>query len=349
MREVAQIVKRRLFEATEESRFDNDTFGLMATRLLDVIRKHGIGYVERKRLQLLRLDEDADSVKAGVLDGMSPLERLDWQEIANRTIDVATGTADALINNTLREQQTINYVSSEQFKFDKWQFCIVTTGDNIKYIDFVFPDDERLKSRLIEYMAGEGFYYNDASAAFVEYLENLHQVNTNQEYYPTEEEIDVLSNWLFFRFFPYKPEELLQKLKKQTRYLIHLTPENNIESIKRTGIRPSNDSHHSYPERVCLIIPNRNDREDKYRIHSEFPLSIYINGLMTRLNSYRIEHRKSASTYKALIIDINKLPNDIGLYIDTPSYPYAVFKYNTVPADAVVRISETDDIISEFS
>jgi hypothetical protein len=352
MHDLAQVVKKHLFETNKEQYTTIDkSLNPMMNKIFNAINKYGIEYIERKRLELLRLNEDIDSVRNNVLNGTSPLGNIDWVEIANRTIDLSYGTANALINNTLYEKQVINRLNSEQFKFDKWQFCIVTTGDNIKFVDFVLPNDKRIKDILIEYMRKEGFYYNDAGLAFNEYLTYLHtrEIMFNGDYYPTEEEIDVLSHWTFFRFFPISQKNVINTIKKNSQYLIHITPEENINNILKDGIQCQNKSHSTYPKRVFLIIPNRQDRKDWQQIKSEQPFKQYIIGLIRRLKEYRAEQGLKPTSYKALLIDIDKLPNNIGLYIDTPSYPYAVYTENTISPDFIERVETIDEIIKEFS
>ena len=320
----------------------------LLTKLISVIQKNGVSVLERKRIQLLQMNDDADTVKSEILGGKSPLGKINWQQLADRTIQVYNRTASVLINNSLEEQQRIDTKISEHFHFDKWQFSIVTTNDNVTYIDLVFPDDERLKGELIDYREREGFYYTDASSIFVEYLYKL-LGKAADSYKPGDEEIEVLSHWAFFRFFPYSTKNIMEKIKQQTDYLIHLTPQENVENIQKNGIMCRNRSHETYPKRIFLIVPNRQDRSDWGSLKQDYPFGKYIHELINRLNKYRVtlEH-KFPTFYSAVLININKLKEN-SLYIDTPSYPYAVFTDRDINPTDIERVATIEEVIEEFS
>lgn len=317
-------------------------------KIINIICKNGINIFERKRIQLLQMNEDANNVKNNILSGNSPIGTLNWHQIAERTVQVYNGTATVLINNSIAEQQRIDTQITEHFCFEKWQFSIITTKDNVTYIDIVFPDDEHLKNKLIAYMHSEGFYYNDASGIFIEYLYKLLGKEADS-YKPNDEEIEVLSHWAFFRFFPYSSKNILEQIKQHTDYLIHLTPQENVDNILNNGILCRNRSHETYPKRIFLVVPNRKDRSDWNIIKQEYPFSKYIQELINRLNKYRvtIEH-KFPTFYSAVLININKLKEN-SLFIDTPSYPYAVFTDKDIKANDIERITTIEELIEEFS
>ena len=105
----------------------------------------------------------------------------------------------------------------------------------------------------------------------------------------------------------------------------HYTYEENLKSIKTTGLKINNISHPLYPKRLFFIT--------NIKTNTNISFNNYEKYLIDRLIlNYRLNYKtnKTPNIYK-ISIDLNKLPNNIKFYIDINSYPYAIYTDSNIP------------------
>ena len=136
----------------------------------------------------------------------------------------------------------------------------------------------------------------------------------------TVRNIKILNmDWVQLQFEPlYQKDETESMTEKP--YLFHITPNYNLDSIKKNGLLPKSDnSKFNYPDRIYLI---------KYGI-SEHQI-IHLAKQLCLLN----KNPKNDGNYSILAINTKKLPKNIKIFLD-PNYEMGCYTNDIIPFDCV--------------
>lgn len=283
------------------------------------------------------LDESiyTDNVKEKILSGDTVLGKEDIKQLCKTVIDNTKNDKITLLSNTIIFNNFENSNIIENYNFNNYQFCICSTKKSqVDYIDFILPNDLDFLDKFIEEMYYLGFYYNEDRNALYKY----------SSYYINDNYKEVLSKLTYIRFLPLNQDNIRDILENNNRYLYHLTPSHNLNSIKSEGLKINNIAHPNYPKRIFLISPYK----DLSVTINKANFNIYIDSLLLRLLTYHINDKNAS--YYLITIDLNKVPKNIQFYADINSYPYAVYTDDNLPADTIDYIEEihiTDDMIQE--
>lgn len=127
--------------------------------------------------------------------------------------------------------------------------------------------------------------------------------------------------WRAIKFEPYEQADLTKEARK-FRYLYHITPSYNHQSIVNNGLLPKSENNmFDYPDRVYVLYGN-----------------IDRGNLMFLAQQLYEKNRKTNKinngAYNVYRIDTRQLPNDIAFYGD-PNYPKGYFTKQLIPSNCL--------------
>lgn len=341
MREVAQIVKRRLFESDNMS-YD-DSF-IRFIHNLQKVSPEEIRATEQdilKAVSRLRLNENAtDDARDYILSG-----KYDSEVKFERVLD----TLDDLFENPGKNFREIMmnwyaYCSGEigeLYRFREWQMMTGVTVDDVPFIDFLIP--ETVVDSLVTVLRSLGLVQRNEQQSIVDYVCTKYRELTEE----TQSLQDKFNGWIYLRFAPMSQKNVRDTIRQNSKYIYHITDASNIDSIKKNGFILDNRSHPEVQPRLFLVVPDRSDivnREDVRQRYSRdlFDFNTYLHrALPLRIHQYRVEDGSvtEMNPYKwkfaVVEIDIDKVPEDIEFYWDIHSFPFAFFTRDSIPASAV--------------
>lgn len=127
------------------------------------------------------------------------------------------------------------------------------------------------------------------------------------------------TKWLQMQFEP-KYQKELEIIKRNHYLLIHISPIQNVESIRTNGFIPSSKNKFlSYPDRVYLYVGNDNVRE-----------------LVQLLKGLYIANGWEDDRFCLFLIDSYKVPKNIKFYID-PNMENGIYTYDKIPYSSVFK------------
>ena len=165
-------------------------------------------------------------------------------------------------------------------------------------------------------------------------IDEYKDVMFNSEFPEAESILNKFNGWSFIRFVPINQKNCRNTVRNNSQYLYHITEISSIENIINNGLILNNLSHPENKPRIFMITCNRSDLKQKYNI--SFNYDNYIDGLARRICQYRTGTFKTNWKYAIIKIDIDRIPNNIPLYWDIYSFPFAVFTENDIPSDAII-------------
>lgn len=131
-------------------------------------------------------------------------------------------------------------------------------------------------------------------------------------------------DWLQLQFEPVYQDDETDTLKSKG-FLYHITPEYNLESIKKNGIVPKSENNlFNYPDRIYLVKADTN--------------AIELENLIKQL----WQHNKNSSNngeYCVLKINTRKLPEKIKLCLD-PNYELGCWTNDVIPSECIDGVFE---------
>ena len=68
---------------------------------------------------------------------------------------------------------------------------------------------------------------------------------------------------------------------------------------------------------------------------------LQIQSLISKILSYKKDYLE-INNFKKIIIDVNKIPENIKFYIDINSFPYAICTDSIIPASAIIKIENIE-------
>lgn len=143
-----------------------------------------------------------------------------------------------------------------------------------------------------------------------------------------------MGNHVWLQYEPRYDKSMTQDLKRNERYLLHLTPKVYTEKILKNGLAPhSRNKYLTYPERVYLL-------------RGGTPYTELENMCYSLSRVYNIKRKDPVWTYDVLSINTSLLPDDFKIFED-PNYPvYGLYTTDNIPPKAIAKIDtlEAPDI-----
>lgn len=191
-----------------------------------------------------------------------------------------------------------------------WQVCIY----NRNHVEFIviIPDKGNNEDMIIEDMLSLGYFV----------ARKWYQLNNkdNQKY-------------LYIKFDPKYQKNETDHIR-QGRYLYHVSPISNHNSIIKYGFIPLHKNEYlDYPPRVYFFKANIMPNDLKDIVNN-------IDTFKTELNNH---------DYTIYLIDLNNISKDILFYNDC-NYEYGVFTEQTIPYNYVIgtKVVNINDPIKEW-
>ena len=245
------------------------------------------------------------------------LNKFDCKELTKNIIDFSFNNIDDIISAFIIVSADIKNFTEilKRYKLkEKYQFTIRRINDyDIDFIDMILNKNE---TNIINELKNCGFYYN---------IRPLIEPNEKINKQFSDEQLTILNDMIFVRFLPLNQDNIKNIILENSKYIYHYTYEENLESIKNTGLKINNISHPLYPKRLFFIT--------NIKTNTNISFNNYEKYLIDRLIlNYRLNYKtnKTPNIYK-ISIDLNKLPNNIKFYIDINSYPYAIYTDSNIP------------------
>lgn len=224
----------------------------------------------------------------------------------------------------------------KHYRFREWQFSTgINIVDNIPYIDFLVPED--VADILIDDLKNRGLVGRKLYDVMKEYTTKMFP----QEFPNAKSIIDKFQGWIFVRFINMSQENVREIIRRNSRYVYHITDAQNIDDIKKTGLTLNNLSHPEVQPRIFLMTDNRDDAPQRYK--KEFDINRYFVALIKRIHQYRLadgstdEENPYKWKFALLTIDIDKIPKNVEFYWDIHSFPFAFFTEDFIPSSAIVN------------
>ena len=188
----------------------------------------------------------------------------------------------------------------KNYKLEEEQFVISTEENDIK-VALIIPhigDNEKL---IIEDMESLGYYETIRGVVEIE----------NMEY-------------VLIRFDPRYPKDITDIIRKM-KYIKHLTPKYNLESIKEHGFIPLYKNEiFKYPPRTHFIKENIDDKN-----------LMFLGQQLCDYNS----NEKNDGTYVLFILDVSRIPQNVK-FVGDSCYEYGICTEDKIPFDTVLDIKE---------
>ena len=136
-----------------------------------------------------------------------------------------------------------------------------------------------------------------------------------------EKEYPYIDKWIYLNFEPKNQNEVNEYVRNM-KIIYHVTQEKNVDKIIKNGLTPRfNNPLFSYPERIYLFVEETPPDE--------------IYNLTKQLKTVRKDEKKHC----LLIIDVEKIPDNVSFYLD-PNYGCGVYTKDNIPPSAIKEIFE---------
>lgn len=126
-----------------------------------------------------------------------------------------------------------------------------------------------------------------------------------------------VDGWIYLLFEP-KHQEEVNNYVRSMKHIYHVTPTKFLKKIQKIGLIPTfKNTFFSYPERIYFFIEETHPQE-----------------IYSLRNQMRINDNEQ---YCLLIIDVNKIPENVNFFID-PNYEYGIYTPNNIPPQAIIEV-----------
>lgn len=248
-----------------------------------------------------------DNIKNNILSGNSKLGNITYEKITKEILDNQYTLLDDFMLNFCDVDKFTNILESYHINEYYQMYIRRFKKYDIDIIDFILPNDKKFLNNFINDIINCGFYYNSR--------ELLTKNDKEYDYYNNDIK-KILTQLIHIRFLPITQKNIRNIIKNNTNKIYHYTYKENIESIKKEGLKINNISHPTYPKRLFFITNINNFNVD---------FNNFKNSILNRLkDNYKKLYNKNPEIIE-IEIDINDLPNYIKFYIDINSFPYAIY------------------------
>lgn len=281
------------------------------------INKEGIHKIVEKvvREELRKVDNNYTKVSDVIDIDKIPFSQLQQIDIDLRDIlygfrfdgDISYD-GEKLVINESAENKTVspNQVKRElmgKFITFGWQFVVNNTDNGVKII-LIYADEGVNGEILCKKMKNMGWF-------------------KSYELKP------MIRKGITVRSMSFDPmfQKPIDDPKKRWKYLYHLSPKYNEESILKSGLLPSTkNKFFNYPNRIYMLTPN-------------VPIG-EIEKLAHNLNLFE-KDKDNKDLFTLYRIDTSRLSDDIKLYYD-PRSKYGVFSEQPIPRAAITGTKDIE-------
>lgn len=188
----------------------------------------------------------------------------------------------------------------KNYNLEEEQFVISTENNDIK-VALIVPHIGDNENMIIEDMKSLGYY---------ETIRGIVEAD-NMEY-------------TMIRFDPKYPKDITSVVR-QMKYIKHITPKYNLESIKNNGFIPLHKNEvYRYPPRIHFLKENI----DNWNLE-------YLGEQLCEYNT----NKENDGNYIIFTLDVSKIPNDVK-FIGDSCYKFGICTENKIPYNAVVDVKE---------
>ena len=187
-----------------------------------------------------------------------------------------------------------------QYELDDWQFNIKIYANDIK-VGLIIPNIKNNELLIVEDMESLGYYVSS---------KGIMNIN-NMEYF-------------YIRFDPKYPKDITEDVKNM-KFIKHLTPKYNLESIKKHGFIPLNKNElFNYPPRIHFL--KENIKEENI---------VFLGNQLSEYNT----NIENDGTYVLLTLDVSKIPENVR-FVGDSCYKYGICTEDSISYDTVIEIKE---------
>jgi hypothetical protein len=150
-----------------------------------------------------------------------------------------------------------------------------------------------------------------------------------------------VSNWVTLD--PIYTVPVTRKVRSEEKYLYHVSPSFNDESIKASGFVPSNKNLTSsfHGNRVYFVLGSVNDVEGSAKGFAVDRLSRALKNTARDYAKQQGRKKKDFDTYTIFRIDVTKVPKTVKFYEDPENNEY-VYTTDPVPANCISGAEQID-------
>lgn len=203
--------------------------------------------------------------------------------------------------------KTIDYIQ-RYFGFENWQIKIMDACNGIQKIGINIPNIHNNVEIVKNKMKLCGYFLG----------------------WPTKEELDKHKNeWIWLNFEPKFQNNNTEEIKKEHRFLYHITPSYNLTKIKQIGLSPRHRNTNFYfPSRIYLMF---DDDE----------LGNIDNSLNRRMMAFDLsdfnKSKGNNGNYNILTIDTAKIGDNVNLYY-VPNYSLGCFTTDNIRPNSIIKV-----------
>lgn len=133
--------------------------------------------------------------------------------------------------------------------------------------------------------------------------------------------------FVWLQFEPKFIEDISSQLRKEEKYLYHITPSYNEAKIKKLGFSPrAKNSMFNYPNRVYFIRGSVNSDE-----------IMSIGEQLCQAN----RSDGNDGTYTVFTVDVDRIPETVPFYFDS-NYKYGVYTNHNIKPDTIVGVKNME-------
>lgn len=201
----------------------------------------------------------------------------------------------------------VKFIIMNQYNLQDWQ-VIIKKRNRVEFI-IIIPDKGNNEDMITEDMISLGYF-------------------VARKWYQTDSK--TKSKYLYIKFDPKFQKDETNNIRNG-RYLYHVSPKCNHDSILKNGFIPSSKNNFlSYPDRVyffrvCIMPADLKD-------------------IITQIDQFKYDIKEH--DYVIYLIDLFKVDSDILFYNDC-NYEYGVFTEDPITADSIISykgVNINDDI-----
>lgn len=188
----------------------------------------------------------------------------------------------------------------DKYWLEDWQFEMREAQNNIK-IALIIPKIRLNVEMVIEDMLSMGYYECDR---FILDIERM--------------------SYVVIRFDPRYPKDITNLVRKM-KYIKHLTPKYNLNSIQTQGFIPSSKNEKfNYPSRIHFLKENINYENINF-----------LGYQLCKTNN----NPKNNGEYVLFTLDVSKIPDGVS-FVGDSCYEYGICTEDKIPFDTVIDIQE---------
>ena len=212
------------------------------------------------------------------------------------------------------KEQMLDY-----FPLIEEQIRIVETKSGIKYIMIIVPNIGENITLVKKYLEKFGYFCST----------------------PDSKGKDILNDkiyWTTLQFEPHHQEIITELLKKEHKFLYHVSPTKYEHKILKNGLCPlSKNDNFVYPSRVYMMMDYRKIGNEIKIATLDYMELVAKTLLSAKIKSHSFKEDEYVNDYDwtCYSIDISKLKDNFIASYDANFYPLAIFAAENIQPDAI--------------